>query len=236
MCIELGSHRKRCKIDHPPWRHDCPSKRIDYSRVLQLVHSEDMKRPSPTRRSTGNSGYKTDPGEEPLPTFSSVARMPDPDEELSLLDSEYDEEANIRAVMTMTAPRGERLTPGAVPVHLQSNYEEVNSGLEEAEPATENPIVAQLAHDDVDDIAARVSERLERRMTEQLKREVEARMALERSNQFMAEQLAANEMAARQSTSPVPQTSDIQQAEEASVHEYGSEDNFKVFGVRRTCW
>lgn len=165
--------------------------------------------------------------------------MPDPDEELSLFNSEYDEEAHVRTVMTMTAPQGERLTPGAVPVHIQSEYEEVSSGLEEAEPANENPIVAQLAHDDVDDIAARVSERLERRMTEQLKREVEARMALERSNQLMAEQLAASQ---RNHSQPPPrqppsQTSDIQLAEEASVNEnYPSEDNFKVCGVRRTCW
>eukprot|EP00980_Cylindrotheca_fusiformis_P005212 scaffold1118_cov135-Cylindrotheca_fusiformis.AAC.10 len=198
---------------------------------------------SPTRRSTGNSGQSTDPGEEPPQPYSPVNRMPDPDEELSLFNSDFDEEAHVRAVMSMTAPRGERLTPGSVPAHIQSGQQEQDSFyLEEAEPANENPIVAQLAHDDVDDIAARVSERLERRMTEQLKREVEARMALERSNQVMAEQLAANERATTESydeqvppRQPPSQTSEIQQAEEALVLE-DYDDNFKVCGVRRTCW
>mmetsp|Transcript_37119 Transcript_37119/g.90236 ORF Transcript_37119/g.90236 Transcript_37119/m.90236 type:complete len:592 (+) Transcript_37119:45-1820(+) len=179
--------------------------------------------PPPHRK---QAGPQADPGDEPPPISPPVpSREADPNsssnEELSLLNSEFDDEAQVQTLMQMTAPRGERLVPGSISPPREY-------GLEEAEPANENPIVAQLAHDDVDDIAARVTERLERRMTERLKREVEARMALERASQL--EQAPEHPEASSDGTPP-PQPN-IQTAEEAPL----ADDNFKICGIRRTCW
>ncbi|CAJ1934439.1 unnamed protein product [Cylindrotheca closterium] len=188
-----------------------------------------MNHPPPHRK---QAGPQADPGDEPPLVSPPVpSREIDPHgEELSLLNSHYDDEAHVQSLMQMTAPHGERLVPGSISPP-RGGY-----GLEEAEPANENPIVAQLAHDDVDDIAARVTERLERRMTERLKHEVEARMALERAanNQNQLEQApVTRQVASSDGTPPQPQPN-IQTAEEAP--ELEDDDNFKVCGIRRTCW
>ena len=168
---------------------------------------------------------RVDPGDEPPPISPQMPSVAS-EEELSLLNSDYDDDAQVQALMQMTAPRGQRLTPGQL--SPPRDY-----SLEEAEPANENPIVAQLAHDDVDDIAARVTERLERRMTERLKQEVEARMALERANQMEQAPLKPapmNHPVASSDGTPPP---GIQMAEEADPID---NDNFKICGIRRTCW
>jgi len=186
-----------------------------------------------SHRPTGIFGSKTDPGDDPPQVSPLPSRETDPSEELSLLNSEDDDEA-IQAVMEMTTPQGERLIPGSISAQMDSVGGDNSYGLEEAQPAIENPIVAQLAHDDVDDIAARVTERLERRMTERLKREVEARMAFERLTQPVSGESMVNQVASIQGTQ---QPDDIQLAEEAPAR--GStlvDDNFKICGIRRTCW
>jgi hypothetical protein len=177
-------------------------------------------------------------------------------------DDEYDEEA-VRAVMAMTAPQGQRLTfPGARVLQSNGRYDDGSLHYDDESmvssfdneqgsvPQQGNPIVAQLAHDDVDDVAARVAERLERRMTERLRQEVEARMAMERPNQYLPDQLADNNTPRQQQpppSSPPPQQQqqysslvpprEIQQAEEApDFIDESIDDNFKVCGIRRTCW
>jgi len=201
-----------------------------------------------------------DPGDSP--PFTAAARMPEPDYDDGVYkDDDYDEEA-VQAVMAMSAPQGQRLTfPGASVLQSRS-YDEDDTQYDDGTLFTfddeqtslphDNPIVAQLAHNDVDDVAARVAERLERRMTERLRREVEARMALERSNQYMADQLAANATSQQQPqlqqqpqeqqhhyhppTPPPQESHTIQRAEEAPELEDESDDNFKVCGIQRTCW
>ncbi|KAL3928103.1 MAG: hypothetical protein SGBAC_012792 [Bacillariaceae sp.] len=180
-----------------------------------------------------HAGPQADPGDEPLPiTPPAPSRQIDPNsDELSLLKSEYDDEAHVQSLVQMTAPHGQRLVPGQISPPREYG------GLEEAEPANENPIVAQLAHDDVDDIAARVTERLERRMTERLKREVEARMAFERASQLEQAPVTTHHVASSDGTPTQPPQPVIQRAEEAPPREsILADDNFKICGIRRTCW
>lgn len=183
---------------------------------------------------------------EDSPVGLTITPMLDPDEDESMISEEYDEEAHIRTVMNMTAAqpsllgndtrRRPSLGAGAVRVPGIDDDPSTRQSQPDVENDVfvQNPIVAQLAHDDVDDVAARVAERLERRMTERLRHEVEARLALERANHF-----AAVEGQPMGQTAHVqqPQEVKIQQAEEASgENNFDMDDNFKICGIRRTCW
>lgn len=151
----------------------------------------------------------------------------------SMITEEYDEESHIQAVLAMSrksslgnGPR--RSSPGAVSV---PGINQQRSTQPDEEALLNSPIVAQLAHDDVDDVAARVAERLERRMTDRLRHEVEAHLSLERSNHDAADQAAVDRHP------PHFQNIKIQQAEEAFGDRFlDMDENFKICGIRRTCW